>query len=131
MNLTRLKLRSRQRWFVAIATSALLAGNLVFTSTALGLSQSEFELDKNAEDGVATAWIAILNSNVNATAGSIVVCRFGATDPTANDVLQIDAEQMTYVSSASANGGGCPATTVVNGVSVPTTKRTWTVTRHA
>src|SRR3990172_12724005 len=134
--------RKGRRWLTALSTVSILAGVLVLGTPALGLTQSEFELDKTATTDLPPEHLGTLKSSVNSTATSFVVCerQFDITDddidnpvvvpiPTTPFTIQIDAEQMTVtaLSGASNKTGGC-------GFSDPADStfqiETWAVSRH-
>ena len=134
--------RKGRRWLTALSTVSILAGVLVLGTPALGLTQSEFELDKNATNDLTTEHLGTLKSSVNSTATSFVVCerQFDITNDGVNNpvvvpipavpfTIQIDAEQMTVTAlgTPSNKTGGCsfsdPADSAFQ-------VRAWTVTRH-
>jgi hypothetical protein len=105
--------RKGRRWLTALATLSLLTGTLVFSSTATGLTQSEFELDKNATNDLTTFHQGTLKGQINSTtATTFNVCQLLA-DPDPGDIILVDAEQMEInsVSLLPGNGsdklGGC------------------------
>src|SRR5688572_25275839 len=101
-----------RRWLSAVTTLALVATSVfVVSGTAAGLSQSEFELDKNATNNLATEHLGTLKSRANAGSTSIIVCERqydhdgnNATPPLVTPIpatpfnIQIDAEVRTVTS---------------------------------
>src|SRR3990172_783417 len=134
--------RKGRRWLTALSTVSILAGVLVLGTPALGLTQSEFELDKNPTNDLTTEHLGTLKSSVNSTATSFVVCerQFDITNDGVNNpvvvpipavpfTIQIDAEQMTVTAlgTPSNKTGGCsfsdPADSAFQ-------VRAWLVSRH-
>jgi hypothetical protein len=102
--------RKGRNWLTALATLSLLTGTFVTGSTVAGLSQSVFELDKNATNDLTTTHLGVIKSSLNATATSITVCeRADVTYPAAPFTILIDAEQMTVTGfgATSTSTGGC------------------------
>ena len=61
--------RKGRNWLTALAALSVLTGTLVFSSSnALALTQSAFELDKDATDDVVSLHLGTLKSSVNASA---------------------------------------------------------------
>lgn len=102
--------RKGRRWLTGLATLSLLTGTLVFSGTATGLTQSEFELDKNATNDLTTQHLGVIKSSLNSTATSTIVCeRTGVIYPAAPFTIQIDGEQMTVTGfgATTTSTGGC------------------------
>lgn len=106
----------------ALFSSLVLLG-LIVAPIAQGLTQTDFELDKNATNDLSTTHLGVLSSNISATATSFVVCQL-VVAPATPFTIQIAAEQMsvTAVTGTGTSTGGCPAGTI--------NKRTYAVTRH-
>ena len=69
--------RKGRNWLTAIAALSVLTGTLVFsTSNALALTQSSFELDKDATDDVVSLHLGTLKTSINNSATSITVCTY-------------------------------------------------------
>jgi hypothetical protein len=66
--------RQGRRWLTALATLSLLTATFVGASPVAGLSQNEFELDKNATNNLTTQHLGVLKNSLNAMATSIIVC---------------------------------------------------------
>ena len=115
--------RARQRWGALAAGVAVLT--LLLAAVAQGLSQTDFELDKNATNDLTTQRIGALSGNITATATSFTVCQLDPQSTPPSFTIQIGAEQMTVtgVTGTGAATGGCPSGTV--------NKRTYAVTRGA
>src|SRR5215211_9316245 len=89
------KVRGR-RLLTALTMVSLVAGTLVFASGALALTQSEFELDKNATGDLTTKHLGASKSSIKANATSFINCEIvGVTYPSAPFTILIDSEQMT------------------------------------
>lgn len=120
---TRQRERVHKRSVIGLTIGAMVAAlGLIYIPSASAVHDLDtFELDKDVTNDVTRTKLATLNSNINASATSLVVCRLaGFADPTLNTILFIDNEQVKFLSAGAAGGGGCPA---------GTTKRTWTVQR--
>jgi hypothetical protein len=103
------KVRGR-RLLTALTMVSLVAGTLVFASGALALTQSEFELDKNATGDLTTKHLGASKSSIKANATSFINCEItGVTYPSAPFTILIDSEQMTVTGfgAISASTGGC------------------------
>jgi len=117
---------ARRRRFLGIPILIVALLSLFWIAGAQAVhDDTYFELDKDATNDLRTVALDTLNSNISATATSIVVCRKQAGDPPATIptpatpfTILIDAEQMSVTAVASAKGGGCS-----------TAKNTYTVTR--
>jgi len=134
--------RKGRRWLTALSTLSIVAGVLVFGSPTLGLTQTEFELDKNATDDLATEHLGTLKSSVNSTATSFVVCerQFDITNDGINNpvvvpipavpfTIQVDAEQMTVTAKTNPSNktGGCSFSDPADSAAQV---ETWAVSRH-
>lgn len=97
-----------RRWLAALATAGLVATTLAYVVPAIGFSQSNWELDKNATNTLASSHLGGLKSSANAGATALTVCELLAT-PSTPFTIQVDAEQMTVesVGTASTKTGGC------------------------
>ena len=103
-----------RRWLAALAVLSLVTGTFVISSTSLALTQSEFELDKDATNDVVSAHLGTLKSSVNGTTDTaIIVCTFTTgvypPAPGASFTILVDGEQMTVTSygTATTKTGGC------------------------
>jgi hypothetical protein len=112
--------RRRRRTFLGLLACTLLTAAIVVPSASAVHDVGAFELDKNAHNDLSTVKVAILNSNVSASATSLSACRVVPANPTTPFTILIDAEEMSVTAVANAGGGGCPT---------GTQKQTWTVTR--
>jgi hypothetical protein len=103
--------RKGRNWLTALAALSILTGTLVFTSTGLALTQSEFELDKDAQANVLSRHLGTLKGNHTASATSITICTFvgGVYPAAAPFTILIDGEQMTVtaIGAATNKTGGC------------------------
>ena len=102
--------RRGRRAFTALAAVSLIAGLFYFSGSALGITQSEFELDKNATNDLTTVHLGVTKSQVRVTATSIEVCQIsGVAYPATPFTILIDGEQMTVTSlgATSTQTGGC------------------------
>lgn len=115
--------RAKQRWGALAAGVAVLT--LLLAAVAQGLTQTDFELDKNATNDLTTQRIGALSGNITATATSFTACQLIAQSAPPSFTIQIGAEQMTVtaVTGSGSATGGCPSGTV--------NKRTYAVTRGA
>jgi len=126
MTLSRKNPRAKQRWTLLAAVVGALT--LLVAGLSLGLSSSNFELDKNANHDLTSTHLGGLKTSVDnkTTTTSFVVCELGAAPPTPFEI-QIDAERMQVNSiGASATTGGC---SFANPLDVATSAHTWNVTR--
>lgn len=96
-----------RRLLTLAAVAALITGTVASSGTALALTQSSFELDNDAIDGVATRKLGTLKSNTTVGAGTVVVCQPSNEPATTPFVIQIDAELLRVTAAANATGGGC------------------------
>ena len=104
--------RKGRNWLTALAALSILTGTLVFSSSnALALTQSSFELDKDATNDVVSLHLGTLKTSVNNTATSITVCTYTTgVYPAPPFTILIDGEQMTVNAPAGATSnktGGC------------------------
>src|SRR6266511_212049 len=66
--------RRRRYQLAAILSATVLLGLLAVP--AQGLTQSDFELDKNATNDLTTPHLGVLKSSINASVTAITVCEF-------------------------------------------------------
>ena len=123
MTLTASHPRAKQRW--ALLVVGVVAIMLALVSMTQGLTQSQFELDKNATNDLTTLHQGTLKGQLSSTtATTFDVCSLLA-NPAAGATILIDSEQMTIVSvanppgaNASTKTGGCsfsnPADVAIN-----------------
>lgn len=104
--------RKGRKALTALATLSLLTGTFVASNAALALTQSEFELDRNATNDLTTSHLGVTKSQVKVNDNSIIVCEFvGGSYPSDNPdfTIQIDGEIMTVTTygATSTQTGGC------------------------
>jgi len=121
-----------RRWLTALATLSLATSTLVIASTASAFVTTNFGLDRDATttQDASLAHIGGLKGSINSTVTSFIVCELAGSPPANGSTIQIDAERMTIVSTATttAGTGGC---SFANPNDVPLRTRSWTVARHA
>jgi len=104
--------RKGRNWLTALAALSILTGTLVFSSTGLALTQSEFELDKNATNDLTTVHLGSSKSAIKSTAAtnSFINCEIvGVIYPAPPFTILVDSEVMTVDSfgATTTTTGGC------------------------
>ncbi len=103
MTLTVSHPRAKQRW--ALLVVGVVAIMLALVSMTQGLTQAEFELDKNATNDLTTLHQGTLKGQLSNSATTFDVCQLLA-NPANGSTILIDSERMTIVSVATLPGNG-------------------------
>ncbi len=103
MTLSRSNPRAKQRW--ALLVVGVVAIMLALVSMTQGLTQAEFELDKNATNDLTTLHQGTLKGQLSNSATTFDVCQLLA-NPANGSTILIDSERMTIVSVATLPGNG-------------------------